>query len=172
MKMNDDIKLVNNLYYLGSIVTIMDYPESENNDKRYYNTHTIGEIYSLRINDNISINAAFGQLGPDMFSISDYEIDQLFVQIIKNGEIAGLLNFHSTFNNSEYIGINTPKFSNELKLRRIEKMKPNTFERVQMVLRKFHALNSEDIEAINKKSEEIKNWAIEMINENTNKFSK
>ena len=82
MKMNDDIRLVNNLYYLGSIVTIMDYPESENSDEKYYNTHTIGEIYNLKINDNLFINAAFGQMGPDMFSISDYEIDQLFVQII------------------------------------------------------------------------------------------
>jgi len=44
---------------------------NELKNKRYYNTHTIGEIYSLRINDNISINAAFGQLGPDMFSISN-----------------------------------------------------------------------------------------------------
>lgn len=172
MKMNDDIKLVNNLYYLGSIMTIMDYPESENSNKPYYNTQTIGDIYSLKINDTISINAAFGQLGPDMFSITDYEVDQLFIQIIKNGEIAGLLNFNSTFNNSEYIGINTPKFSNELKIRRIEKMKPNVFERVQSVLRKFHALNPEDIEAINSKSEELKKWAIEMINENTNSFSK
>lgn len=166
MKIYEDIKLINNLYYLGSIVTIMDYPEGEKTGEYFCNTQLIGETYSLKVNDNICINVVFGQLGPDIFSISDYEVDQLFVKIVKDCKVVGVLNFTSVFNNSEFIGINTADFSSEIKFQRIEKMKPNCFKKAQMVLRNFHSLNPEDIAAINCKATEIKNWAFENTNKN------
>ena len=159
MGFNEDMRLANNLYYLGSIITLLDFPEREKTDEIFYNTRTYGKICRLKVNEELTIEAVFGQLGPDQFSMSDYELDQLYVQILKNGKITGLLGFHSSFPNSDYLGIDTDKFSDEVKKERIEKMKPTIFTRLQKVIQNFHSLDQHDIEAINRKSQEVIHWA-------------
>lgn len=158
--MRDDYEknsLAENLYYIGSIASIMKMPTSSYLSK-------IGVFTAeVEINDEIKICSSFSSLGPDQFSIKDYELDKLNVSILKNDKCVKTILFEKRFNSSQYAYIDASSYSMEDKLNHIMRMAPNFLESFNANRQLIGVLTQEEIELVKLTCKNILSEAKEQV---------
>lgn len=119
-------KLIGALFSIGAISTIVG-GEDVIRESTYRMDATV------KINDSISIKSSLYCLGPDDFSMSDYELDTLTISIYKNKEEVRTVGVERMFRNSNYIYIYDDQYNILSKANRVHKFEPSALGKLKMM---------------------------------------
>ena len=141
-------KLIEALFSIGAISTIVG-GEDVHRESDY------GMNATVKINDSISIKSNFHCLGPDDFSMSDYELDTLTINLCKNDEEIKAVGIERMFRNSDYIYIYDDEYSILAKAHRVHKFEPSVLGKFKMTALSRTHISQEDKQAIVDKAIEM-----------------
>lgn len=146
--------ILDNLYYIAAISNIMHY----HTERSKYDKHS-----SIFLKDGLTVSADLSHLGPDEFSLTDYEEVNMKVKVDKYSQEKCEFKLHRSFPHSKYIYISSDDFSQKEKLKRIIDMRPSLIEKATFSKSIKANFSTQEIETLNEQAHEMLKWAKQQV---------